>query len=749
MRARHLSPLSVILLMLCALPSMSGPGGTPGASDPARESTFIKSPDKAVRVLVIESLSGRTSVGAALDALGTAYDTYLGDAWSTLNLSTYNQIFLALEGGSPQDADVLAMRNFAAAGGAVHLLGGTSISSFTTALNAYLIGIDLAATSWTVNPGSPEVLTVDPLSYLARGLTSPFDRVGQAYYNLRITDPAAHVVATNSDGRTVLATKKIGAGRFDIDIYSPNPSYNSDPNDRAQLFRVVANMLGGPATLPPALVLGNGTTAVTDALTSLGVAWDLAGDANWAAMDLSPYRDVFVGNNGTTTSQANLQALANYAAAGGTLTYFGGCGNAAFTNAFNATLMLVDTANWTWTMAAGAPHVTNLQPGSRLGFRLPATYNFNESGLTFYQLRVTDPVATVVARNAVGIPVLATRERGAGTITYAAGPLNFYYYPHDLAWLRQLVANMVNMDAPAITSIADIPNDQGGAVRLKWRSVWQDAAMSPTPIASYSVWRRAGVGTSKGLPGGTWDFVASVPAQRLASYQAVVPTMADSTAAGVRRSVFAVSAVATSGSTFFYSLADSGCSVDNLAPNVPAAFARLNVSTLGWGDPVDADFRYFTVYGSNSGVFDGTAVVVGHSISRTQNVSGLGWHWYYLTATDYAGNESGAASLNGLSAVPGALPSAFALHGATPNPFNPRTELRFDLPVPSRVTLSVYDVSGRLVRTLVADEQLEAGSQARAWDGRDDAGRSLPAGAYLYRLRAGEFTQTRTMMLVK
>ena len=219
MRARHLSPLSVILLMLCALPSMSGPGGTPGASDPARESTFIKSPDKAVRVLVIESLNGRTSVGAALDALGTAYDTYLGDAWSTLNLSTYNQIFLALEGGNPQDADVLAMRNFAAAGGAVHLLGGTSISSFTTALNAYLIGIDLAATSWTVNPGSPEVLTVDPLSYLARGLTSPFDRVGQAYYNLRITDPAAHVVATNSDGRTVLATKKIGAGRFDIDIY--------------------------------------------------------------------------------------------------------------------------------------------------------------------------------------------------------------------------------------------------------------------------------------------------------------------------------------------------------------------------------------------------------------------------------------------------------------------------------------------------------------------------------------------------
>lgn len=748
MRARAVLLISMLLTAGVVARAAADSASSPGATRAAGEGTFTKSPDKAVRVLLIEGVSS-TAAGAALSAAAIPYDYYQGSAWAGLNLSIYNQVFIALDGSYATDADCLAIANFAAAGGAVHLLGGSNDLTFTTAVNARLIGVDTATYSWATNTGSPDVLRIDALSYLARGMAPSYDRVGGSYYSLRITDSAAHVVATNSDGRTVMATKKIGAGRLDVWIYSPGTFYYTDANDKAQFNRMIANMAGGTAALPQVLVLGNANAYVSTTLSRLGVPWESSSDANWAPMDLSPYRHVVVAQDGGTPSIQSVQNLGTFVTAGGTLDWFGGSALSNFTGAVNSYLLLVDTVNYTWGQSTASPQVANLLPDSRLGFRLAASFNFNEPALTYYQLRVTDPAAAVVARNAAGLPILVTRERGAGTINLFTGPPDFFNNTHDQAWLWQVLANMINTDAPAITSVADIPRDQGGAVRLRWRGVWQDANPSPTPIASYSIWRRAATGAAKGLPGGTWDFLASVPAQRLSSYQAVVPTLCDSTASGVCRTVFAVSAVASNGSTFFYSLADSGCSVDNLAPSVPAAFTRLDLSTLGWGDPVDPDFRYFTVYGSNNGVFDGTVTVVGHSTGRSQGVAGLGWHWYYLTATDYAGNESDAASLNGLSAVPGAVPTAFALHGPTPNPFNPRTELRFDLPVASRVALAVYDVSGRLVRTLVADEQLEAGAVTRAWDGRDDHGRMLPAGAYLVRLRAGGFTQTRTAMLLK
>jgi hypothetical protein len=83
-----------------------------------------------------------------------------------------------------------------------------------------------------------------------------------------------------------------------------------------------------------------------------------------------------------------------------------------------------------------------------------------------------------------------------------------------------------------------------------------------------------------------------------------------------------------------------------------------------------------------------------------------------------------------------------------PNPFNPSTSIPFALPSAAQVRLSVFNVLGQQVRTLL-DREVEAGYHRLAWDGRDDAGRQAGAGVYFYLLESGSFLQTRKMTLVK
>ena len=84
----------------------------------------------------------------------------------------------------------------------------------------------------------------------------------------------------------------------------------------------------------------------------------------------------------------------------------------------------------------------------------------------------------------------------------------------------------------------------------------------------------------------------------------------------------------------------------------------------------------------------------------------------------------------------------------TPNPFNPQTAIRFTLSATQNVSLAVYDVSGRLVRTLASGTQ-EMGTHTITWDGRNDAGATVSSGVYFYRLDAGKFSQTRKMVMLK
>ncbi len=94
------------------------------------------------------------------------------------------------------------------------------------------------------------------------------------------------------------------------------------------------------------------------------------------------------------------------------------------------------------------------------------------------------------------------------------------------------------------------------------------------------------------------------------------------------------------------------------------------------------------------------------------------------------------------------LPTVFALEQNYPNPFNPTTDIAFSLPSPSSVELTVYNVIGQQVTTLVS-EDMPAGNHTVTWDGRNSRGGAVSSGVYFYRIQAENFVETKKMMMLK
>ena len=94
------------------------------------------------------------------------------------------------------------------------------------------------------------------------------------------------------------------------------------------------------------------------------------------------------------------------------------------------------------------------------------------------------------------------------------------------------------------------------------------------------------------------------------------------------------------------------------------------------------------------------------------------------------------------------LPEVFSLHQNYPNPFNPVTKLRYDLPENGHVNITIYDMLGREVKTLINQAQ-DAGYRSLIWDATNDYGKPVSAGIYLYQIQASEYMQTKKMVLLK
>ena len=113
-----------------------------------------------------------------------------------------------------------------------------------------------------------------------------------------------------------------------------------------------------------------------------------------------------------------------------------------------------------------------------------------------------------------------------------------------------------------------------------------------------------------------------------------------------------------------------------------------------------------------------------------------------------AWHDAGTVRILGEVRVAAAAPAQARLLGAAPNPFNPTTRIHFELARSGQVDIAIHDVRGRLVRRLVA-AHLAAGTHALMWDGRDDGGRVLPSGFYVYTVRSGTWSASGRMTLAK
>jgi flagellar hook assembly protein FlgD len=90
----------------------------------------------------------------------------------------------------------------------------------------------------------------------------------------------------------------------------------------------------------------------------------------------------------------------------------------------------------------------------------------------------------------------------------------------------------------------------------------------------------------------------------------------------------------------------------------------------------------------------------------------------------------------------------YNIHHAYPNPFNPVTTLNYDLPEDELVNITIYDMMGRVVKTLKNDQQT-AGYKSIQWNATNNTGQPVSTGLYLYTIEAGKFRQTKKMVLMK
>lgn len=139
-----------------------------------------------------------------------------------------------------------------------------------------------------------------------------------------------------------------------------------------------------------------------------------------------------------------------------------------------------------------------------------------------------------------------------------------------------------------------------------------------------------------------------------------------------------------------------------------------------------------------------------HDVSRL--LSGRTYRWTVLASDGVLVSSAADTSLLVIPVIVGIdprdVPIRFALHPNYPNPFNPNTTIRYDLPENSAVTLRLYNILGQEVRTLV-NRRETAGFKSVVWNGRNNAGHQVSTGIYILRLQAGPFRKTIRMMMVK
>ncbi len=349
--------------------------------------------------------------------------------------------------------------------------------------------------------------------------------------------------------------------------------------------------------------------------------------------------------------------------------------------------------------------------------------------------------------------------------------------------------------APSIENVKDIINDQGGKVSVLWRPSYLDEG-SNTTVTSYYIFR--GVSTSAATnvisivtPNELmkkidkhetiqnhfisltksssnsepifWEFVDTVQAFQLSGYAYTMQTLSDSGPQGIPWTYAMVMARTSNDSVYWFSIPDSGYSVDNLPPVGALSLAAHSQGEssllLSWNtNHADPDVEYYEVHRSETSNFHpGEETKIGQTTDTafTDNASVSLFSYYRLVTVDKHGNRSKPSAqvsllITDVNENDVELPQQYALGQNYPNPFNPLTTISYQLPIDKWVTLKVYNVLGEEVATLVDGLQV-AGYNFVEWDAS-----GMSSGVYVYRLNvrnpstfSSVFSDVKRLLLVK
>ena len=253
MKRWQLSALLTLGLILSGFATSAEATRTPGSAAPPQHGWVSQ---RGANVLVIETTDVELSIHRALNELGVVYDVFFGDVFGGLDLSSYDHVFVAMDGGLVDGTSIQNVAEWARLGGCAHFYGGTCWQDYAIGLNQYFLLNDVNDYCWTTVGGVPDVTVTNAGHYMASGLPATYNFLDDAasYYQTRATDPAFLVAARNGDGYNMLGSKPFLAGNFDICINSPYSFYYSNATDYNWLKQVVANMLtcGAATAVEPA-----------------------------------------------------------------------------------------------------------------------------------------------------------------------------------------------------------------------------------------------------------------------------------------------------------------------------------------------------------------------------------------------------------------------------------------------------------------------------------------------------------------
>ena len=218
------------------------------------------------------------------------------------------------------------------------------------------------------------------------------------------------------------------------------------------------------------------------------------------------------------------------------------------------------------------------------------------------------------------------------------------------------------------------------------------------------------------------------------------------------------------------SSSDSSYFYTDAFPEPPANFATVTPENNAEGiatevefvwnetddpDPVE-EIHYQLVYATDWA--DSSTYVFSELIqdtSLTVTLANNSQYYWIVVAMDTDGfmvgsndNTSNTMVVGTLSIDGADIPEVFALHQNYPNPFNPTTQIRYDLPEDALVNITIYDIMGRNIKSLVNSNQL-AGYRSIQWNATNNLGEPVSAGMYIYMIQAGEFRESKKMVLLK